>query len=299
MNSAKKCWMIIILAAFHGHAAADVVTYVLDDVILADGEPIVGTFDWTFDVGDFEGGSGEFTALEIPYTVYSFADGNLNIDIQTNSIEISGNGNYHDVGLDITLDLPQPFAPTESVSIDLDLSFFECCGNGFHDQFFQSGSIAPTIPLPSCDFTGDNLCNITDLDLMHSVGPISPGVPAVGNEEFDLNGDGSIDLEDRDQWLVDAASQNGLGSPYKLGDANLDGAVDGLDFIAWNGSKFTASLPWSKGNFNGDAVIDGPDFILWNANKFTSSDGGSAVPEPGTASMAFVAILLLAAAKRR
>lgn len=137
------------------------------------------------------------------------------------------------------------------------------------------------VPEPVCDFTGDLLCTVADIDLMQSLGPIAPGVPAAGNEEFDLDGDGTINLADRDEWLDIAATENGLGSPYKLGDANLDGTVDGQDFIAWNAAKFTDSLLWSDGNFNADGFVDGQDFIAWNANKFTSSDGVTAVPEPG------------------
>jgi hypothetical protein len=129
-------------------ARAEVVSFTLEDVILADGEQIFGTFDWTFDAGDFEDGVGEFTELDIPYTIYSFEDGNLNLEIQTNSIEISGNGNYHDVGLDISFFLSEPLVPTESSSIDLGMSFFECCGNGFKDQPFASGRITP-LPEPS------------------------------------------------------------------------------------------------------------------------------------------------------
>lgn len=36
---------------------------------------------------------------------------------------------------------------------------------------------------PSCDFSGDGICNVTDLDLMQSLGPIATGVPATGNDE--------------------------------------------------------------------------------------------------------------------
>lgn len=152
MNTAKNIcfWMICTsnLATFDGHAMT--VNYALDNLVLTDGEQIAGTFYWTYDVGDFEGGSGAFIGLDIPYTIYSFVDGNLNMDIQTNSIEISGNGNYHDVGLDITLKFLQPFTATQSASIDLGLSFFECCGNGFKDQPFQSGMV-----IPSTVFAGD------------------------------------------------------------------------------------------------------------------------------------------------
>jgi hypothetical protein len=142
-------WLIfslIFIATSNAHA--DVVIFKLDNVMLAGGGQITGTFSWTYDAGDFENGVGEFVALEIPYTIYSLADGNLNIDIQPDSIEISGNGNYHDVGLDITLSLTQPFSPTQSATIDLGLSFFECCGNGFQDQPFLSGSILATDIVP-------------------------------------------------------------------------------------------------------------------------------------------------------
>jgi hypothetical protein len=157
VNTLKKTYYqmifaFFIVAAVDAHAAT--VNYTLDKVILADGQQITGTFDWTYSVDDFEGGSGVFTSLEIPYTIYSFIDGNLNLDIQSDSIEISGNGNYHDVGLDITLKLSQSFTPTQSASMDLGLSFFECCGNGFKDQPFQSGSIVPTTVLAG-DFDTD------------------------------------------------------------------------------------------------------------------------------------------------
>ena len=154
-------------------------------------------------------------------------------------------------------------------------------------------------PVPSCDFTGDGLCDVADIDLMQLLGPLADGVPATGNEQFDLNGDATIDLTDRDQWLAIAATSNGLGSPYKLGDANLDGIVDGQDFLAWNAAKFSNSLRWSDADFTADGVVEGQDFLAWNANKFTSSDGASAVPEPGTGLVSLVAMLLLEAVSRR
>ena len=51
-----------------------------------------------------------------------------------------------------------------------------------------------------------------------------------------------------------AAAENGLGSPYKVGDANLDGAVDVSDFNIWNGAKFTSS--------NGLAAVPEPCGLL-------------------------------------
>jgi hypothetical protein len=142
-----------------------------------------------------------------------------------------------------------------------------------------------------CDFDDDRLCTVGDINELLGEGPIAEGVdvtPGV-NDQYDLNHDGLIDLEDRDQWLALAGSQNGLMSPYKLGDADLDGVVDGSDFIAWNENRFASTLRWDLANFNGDAVNDGLDFIEWNLNRFTSSDV-VAVPEP-TVSVAVLLVL--------
>ena len=156
MNSVKNmyCWAIfsfIIMAASHAHA--DLVNYTLDDVRLTDNTQMFGTFSWTFDAGDIEGGVGAFTALEIPWrpagTSPPLEDTNMVLTIENKQIEISLDGNFHDYGLDIILKF-EPLSPTQSSLIDLNTSFFECCGNGFKDQFFQSGRISPTaVPEPS------------------------------------------------------------------------------------------------------------------------------------------------------
>ncbi|MEM8680841.1 MAG: beta-propeller fold lactonase family protein [Planctomycetota bacterium] len=132
----------------------------------------------------------------------------------------------------------------------------------------------------TCDFDGNETCDLDDLNQMLAIGPIAAGVPAAGgNAGFDLDGNGVVDLDDLQAWLAAAADENGLATAYKPGDANLDGTVDGNDFVLWNASKFSASLRWDNGDFNGDGVVDGNDFVLWNASKFTSSDT-LAVPEP-------------------
>jgi hypothetical protein len=149
----------------------------------------------------------------------------------------------------------------------------------------------------TCDFDADGDCDADDIDMLVGVGPIAGGVSAAGNEVYDLNTDGTIDLDDRDLWLASAATENGLGSPYKLGDATLDGTVDGNDFLAWNASKFSNTLNWSDGNFNGDSVVDGNDFLAWNANKFSSSDV-AAVPEPTSLMVLFLGLCGVATLRR-
>lgn len=125
------------------------------------------------------------------------------------------------------------------------------------------------------DFDGNSLINAADVNSLVA-GIIAGTNPAA----FDLTGDGSVNTADLTLWLALAGGKNlGAGRSYRVGDANLDGVVDGTDFGLWNSNKFTASQTWSGGNFNADSVTDGSDFGLWNANKFTASDS-SLVPEP-------------------
>ena len=68
---------------------------------------------------------------------------------------------------------------------------------------------------------------------------------------FDMNGDGVInadEITDRGSgWLAVGGAHNPIdtgGNPFLVGDATLDGVVDGLDFIEWNNNKFTAVAEW-------------------------------------------------------
>lgn len=129
-------------------------------------------------------------------------------------------------------------------------------------------------PTVDGDFNDDGLYDLLDIDAL--VAAIAAGTQ---NPAFDLTGDGMLDLADRDAWLAEAGSVNlPSGNPYLVGDSNLDGVVDGQDFIAWNGHKFQQSARWSEGDFNADGVVDGQDFILWNGNKFMAASRTAGVP---------------------
>ena len=170
----------IFMTTYNAQAAT--VSYTLDDVLLADGEQITGAFDWTFDICDFEGGNGVFTALEIPWrppsSVPPLDQEGMVFTIEDKQIEISLDGNLHDYGLDISIKflLSSPLSPTQPSLIDSDESFYECCGNGFKDLEISSGSISPIIsPFldmdrdgirngldPSPDCINNNACNAVD-----------------------------------------------------------------------------------------------------------------------------------------
>jgi len=50
-----------------------------------------------------------------------------------------------------------------------------------------------------------------------------------------------------------------------MGDANCDGAVDGLDYIEWS-NHYHQSGDWGDGDFTGDGYVDGLDYIVWSNN---------------------------------
>ncbi len=127
------------------------------------------------------------------------------------------------------------------------------------------------------DLNGDGQIDCVDVDSL-----VAEIVAGTNGSDFDLTGDGLVNRQDLDEWRIQGGAANlPSGNPYLIGDANLDGVVDGQDFIAWNIHKFTNEPSWCHGDFTADGVIDGQDYVAWNIHKFTSSDGVSAVPEPG------------------
>ena len=118
------------------------------------------------------------------------------------------------------------------------------------------------------DFNVDGAYSCEDIDDL--IAEIAAGT---NDPSFDLNDDALVDVDDRDMWLATAGEFNlGPGKAYLLGDATLNGVVDGLDFTVWNANKFTNVAAWCSGDFSANGVVDGVDFTLWNANKFTESD---------------------------
>jgi Lysyl oxidase/Bacterial pre-peptidase C-terminal domain len=118
------------------------------------------------------------------------------------------------------------------------------------------------------DFDLDGFVNSTDVDQLVSNLAIGPTNPST----FDLTNDNRVDQGDLTEWLRLAGARNlASGQSYLVGDANLDGSVDGQDFNIWNENKFTTVAAWSSADFNASGGVDGEDFNLWNANKFTSA----------------------------
>ncbi len=144
------------------------------------------------------------------------------------------------------------------------------------------------------DFNDDGAFDCADIDALT--------MAIAGGEHqaaFDLDGDGLVDVADRDAWLVEAGVRNlASGNSYVLGDANLDGVVDVSDFNVWNSNKFSNTAAWCSGDFSADGSVDVSDFNIWNSNKFQSSDA-AAVPEPSCATGFMLASILCMWFRRR
>jgi hypothetical protein len=86
-----------------------------------------------------------------------------------------------------------------------------------------------------------------------------------------------------------------LAHNYQLatpGDFNLDGRVDGHDFLTWQQNYPTLSgATLAQGDANGDGIVNGKDFLIWQQHYQPLA--GTIVPEP-----AALALLLLAAVRR-
>lgn len=144
------------------------------------------------------------------------------------------------------------------------------------------------------DFDGNGVYACPDVDAL--VGEIVAGT---NTPEFDLTGDGNVNNDDLSEWLsIAGAAELPSGNPYLPADMNLDGFVDGLDFIIWNDNRFTSIAEFCAGDVNADGVVDGSDFIVWNDHRFTSSGDSVAVPEPACGS-ALLLIGLLTFRRRR
>lgn len=160
-------------------------------------------------------------------------------------------------------------------------------------------------PLPTdtaglvCDADGDGGCDATDINMLYQAFGTSGAL--------DLDGSGTIDADDIDEWLgaasdVSNPAKGDAAHTYVLGDVNFDGSVNSIDLgLLLNNFGDTTGLFYGDGNVNGDANVDSIDLgqLLNNFNFASSSLAANAVPEPGTMGISIVALLGLFAIRRR
>jgi hypothetical protein len=67
------------------------------------------------------------------------------------------------------------------------------------------------------------------------------------------------------------------------GDFNLDGKVDGVDFLNWQSHYGTTSnATFLQGDANGDGKVDGVDFLAWQASYRGGGSAMTVAPEPAS-----------------
>ena len=176
-------------------AQTETIVYELQDVWLdpyithdwLDPRQMTGTFEWTYETGDFENGTGQFTDLYIPW--YGSDIDGLNITIETGGLETSLIGNWHDRGCDVNLKFVEPLNPSTPSTIDLVLSAFDIQYGVSYQGKPISGVIVPISQGCAGDFNDDGQVNT--LDVLAFLNAWTAGDPAA-----DFNEDGEINTLD-------------------------------------------------------------------------------------------------------
>ena len=107
-----------------------------------------------------------------------------------------------------------------------------------------------------------------------------------------------MNLDDRDQWLADAATENGFAGPYLLGDADLDGSVKASDLNSLGSNWLTVVSKWSQGDFTANGFVDSQDLNAIGLNWQGSTLTAAAVPEPSAFGLWLGALLLIGCRRR-
>lgn len=127
---------------------------------------------------------------------------------------------------------------------------------------------------------------------------LMPDVPEIelpeGFVHGDVDGDGDIDFNDRERWILD------IQNSY-FGDSNLDGVFDSKDLVAvFQTAEYDDGIEdnstWGEGDWNGDGDFDSKDLVL--AFQYAGYDQGPRVaqfvPEPSAIALFVVGALALA-----
>ena len=146
--------------------------------------------------------------------------------------------------------------------------------------------LAPGDMGPACDFDASGVCDVADLNQLMYTGLSS------GDLQFDLDGNGTVDLGDRDALLREINSLPG--------DANNDGVTNAADLNAlgsnWQREGLTS---WEQGDFDGNGIGNAADLNIVGGNwQKTAADfaaaplaATAAVPEPGSLGLLLISLL--------
>ena len=144
-----------------------------------------------------------------------------------------------------------------------------------------------------CDFDENLRCDIADLDELLFTGISS------GDLRYDLDGSGTVDLGDRDEFLSSVFAT-------VAGDFDLDGQVIATDLNILGGSWQSDGLTsYAQGDANGDGVANATDLNAvggnwqFGAGAAAAASSTAAVPEPNSLVLILGGLLGLMATRRK
>ena len=166
-------------------------------------------------------------------------------------------------------------------------------GMQFGQAFLNGVYFTPDFLSVYGDFDENGLLDVSDLNAITEA--IRSGSH---NESLDVNGDGSINLEDARYWVMD------LKQSF-VGDSNFDGEFDSNDLIrVFQGGKYESDefASWQDGDWNFDGLFDSQDVIAVFAGGLYETGprtGPVTVPEPNSMAVIFSGIASVIAGYRR
>jgi len=146
------------------------------------------------------------------------------------------------------------------------------------------------------DFDGDGNYACSDINQL-----IDAIVAGTNDADFDLTGDGQVDLADRDAWLAEAgAADLASGGAYSTGDVDLSGSVDSTDLgLMLNNFTSTDGVGFCRGDVDADGHVDSTDLGLLLNNFGADAASAVAVPEPSALTLLLPFLCFLALHHRR
>ena len=148
------------------------------------------------------------------------------------------------------------------------------------------------------DLNSDSFTNSSDVSALYSGFGMSDTDPDFWT--LDLNVDGVIDINDVSTMVTEIVRS-------MPGDFDLDGDVDGTDFlILQQGTGTVGSATYIDGDASMDGVVDQADYDIWAANLGFVASGlfapaiaqAAVIPESTTAVLAMIGCLIFTARKR-
>ena len=140
-------------------------------------------------------------------------------------------------------------------------------GAPFHDRSWVNNGLV--YAFEDADIDAGGVIDGLDIDML-----IVQAQSAMPDPRFDLNHDGNVNTQDVDYLVVNLLNT-------RPADTNLDGSVDGQDFLVWQRGLGAsgASASWAAGNADYDGDVDGGDLERWIENYGFAS----AAPSPSIA----------------